>query len=58
MTFQVLITIICDNLAIINCLDYILCIFSVRARIYVAERNRTPTDKEHNGKLDADRLLP
>jgi len=27
MTFQVLITIICDDLAIINCLDYILCIF-------------------------------
>jgi len=42
----------------INCLDYILCIFPVWTRMYVVERNGTMTDKKHNGKLDADRLLP
>jgi len=47
------------RLAIINWLDYILRIFfSVQARTYVVERNGTTTDKEHNGKLDAGRLLP
>lgn len=41
--------------AIINCLDYILRAFF---RTSAAERNGTTSDKEHNGKLDADRPLP